>query len=137
MRHSALVPAFCAVALTLSTSAFAQNPAAPGQEQKERRGPNQVLETGHNDDVKPTPEQALAAAALVEKQFGKRAEGVALTVYADGTVGAMLDESFMEALTATRAADGSIQFGHVTGLANASKAVAAGKAPAAPALEEK
>lgn len=136
MRHSALVPAFCAMALTLSASAFAQNPAAPGQEKKEARGPNQVVETGH-DDVRLTPEQAAAAAALAEQQFGKRVEGVALTVYADGTLGATLDESFMEAMTATRAADGSIQFGHVTGLTNASKAVVAGEAPAAPALEEK
>lgn len=137
MRHSARVPAFCALALALSATTFAQNPDAPGQA-REKRGPNQVVDTGRGDAQKPvSAEDAASAAADLERQFGKRAEGIAVTVYPDGTLGAALDESFMEAMTVTRAADGSLQFGHVTGLANASAAVAAGAAPAAPVLEEK
>ena len=134
MRYSALVPAFCAFALALSATAFAQGQAsAPGQK-KEKRAPNQVVETGKNDDARPTTPEEDAA---IDRQFGKRVEGAVVSTLPDGTLTAALDESFMEATTVTRNADGTLTFGHVTGLTNASRAVMAGEAPKAPALEEK
>ncbi len=138
MRYSVAIPASCALALALSTTAFAQGrESAPGQEKKEKRAPNQVVETGHNDGAsQPSPEATAAAAAAADQQFGKRIEGVSLTVLADGTLQATLDESFMEATTVTRTADGGLQFGHITGLTNASRAVVTGTA-GEPALEEK
>lgn len=148
MQYPALVSAFCTLAL--SASAFAQPPSSPpGQENKEKRAPSQVVETGKHDDAvverdgvkvlidpqtgrirQPTAEEAAALSAAIEQQFGKRAEGVTLKFHADGTVQAELDESFMEAITVTRRADGSLKFGHTTGLASASRAVVAAKAPA-------
>ncbi len=130
MRYSAAIPASCALALALSTTAFAQGQAsAPGQQKKEK-APNQVVETGRND-----PDQASPEAAVPADQFGKLTEAVTVTVHPDGTLHATLDESFMEATTVTRAADGSLRFGHITGLTNASRAVEAGIA--VPSLEEK
>ncbi len=139
MRYSVAIPASCALALALSTTAFAQGrESAPGQEKKEKRAPNQVVETGHNDGAgqPSSPEASAAAAAAIDQQFGKRIEGVSLTVHPDGTLQATLDESFMEATTVTRTADGVLQFGHITGLTNASRAVITGAA-GAPVLEEK
>lgn len=135
MRYPALVPASCALALALSATAFAQGQStAPGQQKKEKRAPNQVVETGKNDDARqPSAEED----AAVDRQFGKRVEGVVVSVRPDGTLAAKLDESFMEATTVTRNADGTLTFGHVTGLTKAGRAVMTGSAPKAPALEEK
>ncbi len=137
MRYAAAIPASCALALALSTTAFAQGrESAPGQEKKEKKAPNQVVETGRNDNAAPvSPEAAAAAAVAVDRQFGKRIDAVVVTTRPDGTLHATLDESFMEATVVTRAADGSLQFAHVAGLTNASRAVVADNA--VPALEEK
>ena len=71
----------------------------------------------------PTPQEAAALAASLEQQFGKRSEGITVFYLPNGAVGAQLNESFMEAMTVTRRPDGSLQFGHVTGLDQASRAV--------------
>lgn len=135
MRNPALVPASCALALALSATAFAQGQAtAPGQQKKETRAPNQVVETGKNDEAsQPSAEED----AAVDRQFGKRVESVVVSARPDGTLTATLDESFMEATMVTRSTDGTFTFGHVTGLTKASRAVMMGNAPKAPALEEK
>ncbi|PYQ92989.1 MAG: hypothetical protein DMF97_20800 [Acidobacteria bacterium] len=103
------------------------------------------MDRGDNDAARDlTPEED----ADVQRQFGKNESGVVLTALADGTVAAKLDESYMEALTITRADDGSLQFGHTTGLENAARVVkSAGNTAAAkkadltrrdaPKLEEK
>ena len=131
----------CIVAVALTGIAFAQ---APGQVKKETRAPNQVVETGKQDDVvvvvagqqvhidpqtgrirQPTAQEAAALAASLEQQFGKRSEGITVFYLPNGAVGAQLNESFMEAMTVTRRPDGSLQFGHVTGLDQATREVKA------------
>ena len=135
------VSAGCAVAVALTGGAFAQ---APGQVKKETRAPNQVVETDRQDDAvveiagqqvhidpqtgrirQPSPAEVAALAAALEQQFGKRAEGITLTYLPNGAVAAQLDDSFMEAITVTRGADGTLQFSHTTGLDQASRAVSA------------
>jgi hypothetical protein len=149
MQAFSRVSASCVVTVALTGAAFAQ---APGQVKKETRAPNQVVETGHQDDAlvtiagqqvhidpqtgrmrQPTPAEAAALAAALEQQFGKRVEGVTITYLPNGAVAAQLDDSFMEAITITRHPDGSLQFGHVTGLDEASRAVSAGEASKEPA----
>ena len=132
----------CIVAVALTGMAFAQ---APGQVKKESRAPNQAVETGRNDDAvveiagqqvhidpqtgrmrQPTPQEAAALAAALQQQFGKNIEGITITYLPNGTVAAQLDDSFMEAMTVTRGADGKLQFKHATGLDKAAQEVKAG-----------
>lgn len=51
-----------------------------------------------------------------------------VTTLPDRTVAAQLDESYMETMIVTRAADGSLEFGHATGLENAARVVKAANA---------
>ena len=131
----------CMVAVALAGVAFAQ---AGGQVKKETRAPNQVVETGHQDDAvveiagqqvhidpqtgrlrQPTPQEAAALAASLEQQFGKNVDGITVTYLPNGAVAAKLDDSFMEAITVTRGADGTLKFGHTTGLDKAAQEVKA------------
>jgi hypothetical protein len=102
----------------------AQSPQANPNAQKPKKQANQVPETGPNDpDLTPdTLERAM--------------DNVKITVRADGTVVAELDDSFLEASTVTIAADGSLQFEHFAGLDRAEAAVKrhAMQAPALPLL---
>jgi hypothetical protein len=132
------------IVLACAAAVFAQPPQTPPGQAK-KRVPHQTVDRGDNDAARDlTPEED----ADVQRQFGKNESGVVLTALADGTVAAKLDESYMEALTITRADDGSLQFGHTTGPENAARAVksAGGTAAAkktdvtrrgAPKLEEK
>ena len=141
MSSLARVSTVCVVAVALTGMAFAQ---APGQVKKEMRAPNQVVETGKQDDVvvmlagqqvhidpqtgqmrQPTPQEAAALAASLEQQFGKNVDGITITYLPNGAVAAKLDDSFMEAITVTREADGTLEFGHATGLDKASQEVKA------------
>jgi hypothetical protein len=141
MSSLARVSTVCVVAIALTGMAFAQ---APGQVKKETRAPNQVVETGKQDDAviqvagqqvhidpqtgrirQPTPQEAAALAASLEQQFGKNVGGITITYLPNGAVAARLDASFMDAITVTRDADGTLKFGHVTGLDNAAQEVKA------------
>jgi hypothetical protein len=100
--------------LAVSTLAHAQsaqaNPNAPGQQKKHA---NQVPDRGLDQpeaDASATP-------------FERVIENVPVRVRADGTIIAELDESFMEAVTVTVAADGTLQFGHNAGVASANRAM--------------
>jgi hypothetical protein len=107
------------IALACAAAAFAQPPQTPPGQAK-KRVPHQTVDRGDNDAARDlTPEED----AGVQRRFGKNERGVLLTTRPDGTVAAQLDESYMEALTMTRADDGSLQFSHTTGLANAARAV--------------
>jgi len=113
-----------AVALMFASPSPAQSPQANPNAQKPKKQANQVPETGPNDpDLTPdTLERAM--------------DNVKITVRADGTVVAELDDSFLEASTVTIAADGSLQFEHFAGLDRAEAAVKrhAMQAPALPLL---
>lgn len=135
MRYAVLAPAFCAIALALSATAFAQGQApASDRQKKQKRALDQVVETGKNLEARrSSPDED----AGVDPQFGNRVEGAVVSARPDGTLTAALDESFMEATTVTRNVDGTLTFGHITGLTKASRAVTTRSAPRAPALEEK
>jgi len=104
----------CGIALGAADMAHAQagqaNPNAAQKKQKKQ--PNQVPDTGVDS---PAPD--------LDGPFERVVTNVPVTVRADGTIVADLDESFMEAVTVTVAADGTLQFGHHAGLANAIRAV--------------
>jgi hypothetical protein len=80
---------------------------------KEQRHPNQLPDTGGGT------EQDADAAGVFERVI----ENVRIRVGSDGTLSAILDDSFMEAVTVTRRADGSLEFSHFTGLGAAARAV--------------
>ena len=126
MRRTATRLLVCALALTCAPALYAQAPSASEQAQqnKTRRHPNQVPETGALDPagaVTPDPvEQAAADAA-----FGKHIDNVVVTMLSSGAVQAQLDDSFAEALAVDRRADGTLEFFHVTGLDRAEQAVRA------------
>ena len=129
-----------ACAFLLFTSlVLAQSPSAP----------NQVVETGNGDDTilvvagqqvhvdpqtgqmrQPTAEEAAALAAALRRQFGKSPDAVTFATLSNGVIVALLDDSFAEAMTVTRSPDGTLAFGHVTGLAKASTAVKSSHASA-------
>lgn len=95
-----------AVSLAIATPLFAQNPNS----QKPKKHANQVPETGQND---PAPDDALERVIA----------NVPVSVRADGTLVAELDDSFMEATTVTIGADGALNYEHFSGLKHASFAV--------------
>jgi hypothetical protein len=135
----------------------------------DKKAPDQGPQTGRLDDAtvevggqqvhldpvtgqlrQPTPEEAAALAAALDRQFGKKAEGVTFSNLPGGGVAARLDDSFMEAMTVTRGADGSLTFGHAPATASPATPASSTKAvkpsrsarpPAtsvpAPRLEEK
>lgn len=113
-RTASRIALACAAVAGLSGPALAQAPQANvnAQQPKERKHPNQVPETGPNA---PAPDP--------DGRFDRVIDAVQVTVRADGTIVAELDESFMEASTATIEADGSFRFDHYTGLERAAEAV--------------
>jgi hypothetical protein len=102
-----------AVALMFASPTLAQSSQANPNAQKPKKQVNQVPETGPND---PDPDPNPGA-------FDRAFDNVKVTVRADGTVVAELDDSFMEASTVSIAADGSLQFEHFIGLDRAEAAV--------------
>lgn len=110
------------IALAVATAANAQPPQTPPGQVKKQTAPHQTPDRGDSDAWRDlTPDEQ----AGVDRLFGKNAAGATLTLLANGAVRADLDESFMEATTVTLAADGSLEFGHSTGLANAATVVKA------------
>jgi hypothetical protein len=104
------------LALGVAGLAGAQsNQANPNAKQgKEKRHPNQVPDTGSG-----SAQDAEPATGAFERVI----ENVVVAVGADGTLSATLDDSFMEAVTVSQRADGSLDFSHYTGLATATRAV--------------
>lgn len=110
------------ITLAFATAANAQPPQTPPGQAKKQTAPHQTPDHGDSDawrDLTP------AEQAVVDRLYGKNEAGATLTLLANGAVRADLDESFMEATTVTLAADGSLEFGHATGLANAATVVKA------------
>lgn len=95
-----------AVTLAIASPLYAQNPNS----QKPKKQANQVPETGPNH---PEPDAALERVIA----------NVPVSVRADGTIVAELDDSFMEATTVTIGADGALNYEHFSGLKQASFAV--------------
>jgi hypothetical protein len=122
MRFGAL----CVLAIGVAAPAHAQQ--GPGnanaQQRRERRQPNQVPDNGAG--------QSDAAAA--DNTFERVVDNVPVTVRADGTIVVELDDSFMEAQTATIEADGSLRYDHVTGLERAAAFVRRQTAPKTSAM---
>jgi hypothetical protein len=110
MRY--LVPAAFAVVLSLVVASplHAQSSQANPNSQKPKKQANQVPEAGPNDPVPDSP-------------FERAIDNVQVTVRPDGTIVAELDDSFLEASTVSIASDGSLQYEHFTGVANAEAAV--------------
>lgn len=104
----------CGIALAFASAARAQSPQANDHAQdKVKKHANQVPETGVGDT-----DEASAADTTFEK-----ATNVTVTTRSNGTLSAALDDSFMEAETVTRRADGTLEFRHFTGLDRAIRAV--------------
>lgn len=153
----------CAGLLTASFALAGQGQGAA------KKAPDQGPQSGHLDDAtvevggqqvhldpvtgqirQPTAAEVAALAATLDRQFGKRGEGVVISSLAGGGVKAQLDESFAEAMTVTKRPDGSLAFGHApnaaakaTPKARRGAAVAKGASKptpttsAAPELEQK
>jgi len=102
----------CALALGVAASAHAQavQANANAQDKKEKRHPNQVPDTGVGQD----------AESAAPSGFERNVDALPVSVRADGTIVVELDDSFMEAATATVDATGVVRVGHVTGLDRAS-----------------
>jgi hypothetical protein len=103
-------------ALTLGVAALAQaqssqsNANAPGKQKKQA---NQVPDSGLDQP----------GADAGDGPFQRVIENVPVTLRADGTLVAELDDSFMEALTVTVAADGTVTFAHYDNVASANRAM--------------
>jgi hypothetical protein len=127
MRRYVVVRAAIAIAVALmfASPSLAQSSQANPNAQKPKKQANQVPETGPND---PNPDPA--------DTLERAIDNVKITVLADGTVMAELDDSFLEASTVTIAPDGSLQIEHFAGLDRAEAAVKrhAMEAPALPLL---
>jgi len=94
-----------------ASAALAQSPQGNANaEQNQRKQINQVPDLGTND---PTPSPI----------FERAVESVPVTVRADGTMVAQLDDTFMEAVTVSVDGDGTLHYQHFTGLETASRAV--------------
>ena len=103
-----LAMAVTGIAQAQSTQANAQ-----AQQPKPKKHANQVPDSGFDrPDI-----------IADDTPFGRVAESVPVTVRANGTVVAELDESFDEATTVTVAADGTLTFAHYAGIANANRAM--------------
>jgi hypothetical protein len=123
----------CALTIAVASVASAQSSQANdrAQQAKTKKHANQVPDSGFDQpDADPGADQ-----------FERVIENVPVRVRADGTVVAELDDSFMEAMTLTVAADGTLTFGHHAGLATANRAMRLLPArvlpPLFPILEEK
>jgi len=101
-----------AVALMFASPSPAQSSQANPNSQNPKKQANQVPETGPNEPDATSPDM-----------FDRVMDNVKVTVRADGTIVAELDDSFMEASTVTIGADGSLQFEHFTGVDRAEAAV--------------
>jgi hypothetical protein len=102
-----------AVSLTIATPLFAQSSQANSNADKAKKHVNQVPDSGL--DQPPIDQSG--------SPFERVPTAVPVTVRADGTVVAELDDSFMEAATVTVSADGTLTFGHYTGIARANEAM--------------
>jgi len=109
MRQARHVLMALGVAIAIASPAYAQNPNS----QKPKKTANQVPDLGL-DDPAGTPQ---------DNPFERVIETVPVTVRADGTIVAELNEEFDEAMTVTIAADGRLTFAHYQGLANANRAM--------------
>lgn len=112
----------CALAVGVAATANAQSDQGNSNRQqpkKEKRQANQVPDNGTGQ-----------AAAEADQTFERAVSSVPVTVRADGTIFVELNDSFMEAETATIGADGSVHYDHVTGLDRASALVRAQSAKA-------
>ena len=110
-----------ALVIGVAASAHAQQGQgnANAQEKKQKRQPNQVPDNGSG-------QSDLAA----DTTFERVVTSVPVTVRADGTIVVELNDSFMEAQTATIAPDGSLRYDHITGLQRTAEFVRA-QAPSA------
>ena len=97
-----------AVSLAIASPLYAQNPNS----QKPKKQANQVPETGQND---PAP--------ATDDTFERVVANVPVSVRADGTLVAELDDTFMEATTVSIGANGVLHYEHFSGLKHASFAV--------------
>lgn len=121
MRMVIRLGVMCALAVGIAATANAQSDQGNGnrqQSKKEKRQPNQVPDSGQ------------AAADAADNTFERVVSSVPVTVRGDGTTVVELNDSFMEAETATIGADGSLHYDHVTGLDRASALVRAQSAKA-------
>jgi hypothetical protein len=106
----------CALTLGVVATANAQSVQANAnaQQKKEKRHPNQVPDNGVGDTE---------AAPTATTPFDRAVDTVPVTVRADGTIVIELNDSFMEAATATIDAAGSLRFADVGGLDQAAAVV--------------
>ena len=127
MREAHLV---LAGAVVLSLVAASSPSAQQGDATKRR--PKQTHDKGIDD---------AAVAGPADKIGERQVEGVVILTQRDGTVVAQLDESFHDAVVATKHADGTITYACLHGLPLANAHVkehpAVSTTPAAPPLEEK
>jgi hypothetical protein len=117
-------------ALALSLVAIS-TPAAQQQSNNRKKPPKQTHDKGI-DDPDPSP--------AVPSTIGERIAGGATVINrGDGSVVALLDESFHDALVATRNADGTTSYTCLHGLPAGAKHVDTPKQPVSktPVLEEK
>jgi hypothetical protein len=116
-------------ALALSLVAIS-TPAAQ-QPNNRKKPPKQTHDKGIDD-----PEPAAAPALKIGERI---AENATIINRGDGSVVALLDESFHDALVATRNTDGTISYTCLHGLPAGAKHVAEHKPPVSktPVLEEK
>jgi hypothetical protein len=82
---------------------------ANAQQKKQKHQPNQVPDSGSGQS------EPLAA----DTTFERAVDNVPVTVRGDGTIVVELNDSFMEAQTASIGADGSVHYDHITGLQRA------------------
>jgi len=124
MMHTVIrLGVICALAVGVAATANAQSDQGNSnrqQSKKEKRQPNQVPDNGTGQ----------AAAEAADQTFERAVSSVPVTVRGDGTIYVELNDSFMEAETATIGADGSLRYDHVTGLGRASALVRAQSAKA-------
>src|SRR5690242_12085837 len=107
----------CAMTLGITATATAQSAQANAnaQQKKEKRHPNQAPDRGIDDPAAP--------AAAVDEAPGPDVAAVQVRVHLSGMRSAQLPEDFMEAVTVTRRADGTLEYGHYTGIAAAERAI--------------
>jgi hypothetical protein len=113
----------CALVIGVAATANAQSDQANANRQqpkKEKRQANQVPDNGAGE----------ATAQAADNTFERVVSAVPVTVRGDGTIFVELNDSFMEAETATVGADGSLHYAHVTGMDRASALVRAQSAKA-------
>ena len=118
MFHAIIrVGAACALTLAVGAIANAQSAQAnaSGQQKKEKRHPNQVPDRGIDDPAAPT--------AAVDETSGPDVAAVQIRVHPSGMRSAQLPEDFMEAVTVTRHTDGTLEYGHYTGMVAAERAI--------------